>query len=251
MKVVTWNVNGARAREAQILELIAQEQPDVLCLQETKATSEQLPASLYGLMALPEYHARWHGAGGYSGVAILLKKAMFEAPKFSHPSFDMESRVVEATVGTRTFVSMYAPNGGKDYGAKIQFFDSLVAYAETAAKEGRELLILGDVNIARADIDVWKSQRKEGLIGQRPEERALLEAILDKGKLVDVGRTLSPDDDMLFSWWPYWRNARQRNHGWRIDYALVSATLAARAKSHTVRIDFGASDHGPVVVVFD
>lgn len=251
MKIVTWNVNGARAREAQILDLIAQESPDVLCLQETKATAEDLPASLYGLMALPDYHARWHGSGGYSGVALLLKRSAFASPRFAHPSFDMEFRVVEASVGNRTFVSMYAPNGNKDFGAKMQFFERLLEYVDAAAKEGRELVIAGDVNIARADIDVHKSQRKPGLIGQRSEERALLEAILDKGKLVDVARKLSPDDAALFSWWPYWRNARERNQGWRIDYALVSEPLASKAKSHTIRAEFGASDHGPVVVVFD
>ncbi len=248
MKILSWNVNGARAREAQILELIAAESPDVVSLQETKSTSEELPTTLYGLLALPEYHARWHGLGGYSGVALLLKRSAFESPKFSHPSFDMENRVVEAVVGDRTFVSMYAPNGNKDYGAKMTFFEGLLAYVEAIAKEGRELVIIGDINIARANIDVHKTHRKANVIGQRDEERAIFEALLDKGRLVDVGRKLAPDDDALFSWWPYWQRAREKNQGWRIDYALVSESLAVRAKSHVIRREFGASDHGPLVV---
>ena len=202
-------------------------------------------------MALPDYHARWHGLGGYSGVALLLKRKTFEGPKFSHPSFDMENRVVEATVGNRTFVSIYAPNGNKDYGAKVEFFEGLLAWVEALAKEGRELAIVGDINIARAKIDVHKTHRKPNLIGQRDEERALFEAILDKGRLVDVGRKLHPDDDTLFSWWPYWRQAREKNQGWRIDYALLSESLANSARSHVIKREFGASDHGPLVVELD
>jgi len=251
MRIVTWNVNGARAREAQIVELVEKEAPDVLCLQEIKATTEQLPATLYGLTALPDFHAFWHGAAGYSGVAVLLRKSRFSAPKYTHPSFDMETRVVEATTDGTTFVSIYAPNGGKDYDAKMAFFAKLVDYAADAAKEKRSIVLAGDINIALADLDVHRSQRRKDMIGQREEERVLLRAVLEKGHLVDVGRALAPDDDHLFTWWPYWKAARQRNLGWRIDYVLASEALAKKAKSGAVRREFGTSDHAPVVVDFE
>jgi exodeoxyribonuclease III len=113
------------------------------------------------------------------------------------------------------------------------------------------VVIAGDINIAFADIDVHKKERKKDVIGQREEERALFRAILDKGKLVDVGRKLWPDDDQLFSWWPYWREARAKNVGWRIDYVLASESLAARVKTAVVLREFGSSDHAPVVVDFE
>ena len=251
MKLITWNVNGIRAREAELLKLLADEKPDVVALQETKATLEQLPDTFHGLMALPEYHAAWHGSAGYSGVAVLLRKASFERPRTSHPAFDLETRVVEARTkrGERemTFVSMYVPNGGKDFDAKMKF---LRALSEYRASLGENVILAGDLNVARADADVHRSQRKPGLIGQRSEERELFEKLIASG-LADVCRDLAPNDKGLFTWWPYWRESRARNVGWRIDYVLASSTLATRARAFTVMRDFGTSDHAPVTVQFE
>jgi exodeoxyribonuclease-3 len=110
-------------------------------------------------------------------------------------------------------------------------------------------VICGDLNIARTDRDVHPKERKPGMIGQRPDERALLESILGHG-LVDLGRALDPDNDGLFTWWAPWRNLRQRNIGWRLDYVLASEPLAARAVSCPVLADYGTSDHAPVVAEF-
>ncbi len=251
MKVITWNVNGIRAREAELLKLLAEEKPDVVALQETKATLEQLPDTFHGLMALPEYHAVWHGSAGYSGVGVLLRKSSFERPRSAHPSFDHETRVVEAHTKRDgrelTFVSMYVPNGGKDFEAKMKFLRALAAYRSAL---GEHVIIAGDLNVARADADVHRSQRKPGLIGQRPEERELFEKLLSSG-LVDVCRALAPDDKGLFTWWPYWRDSRARNVGWRIDYILATTDLAPRARDLRVMRDFGTSDHAPVVVAFE
>ncbi|HEX7604771.1 MAG TPA: exodeoxyribonuclease III [Polyangiaceae bacterium] len=250
MKVLTWNVNGVRAREAQLLELLEAEKPDVVCLQELKASIEQLSPALYGLTGLLDYHSFWHGGGkGYSGVSVHLKKSRFAAaPKSAHPPFDMEHRVVEAHTDTHAFVSMYVPNGGKDFDAKLAFLKEMAAYARSFGH--KQVVFCGDFNVARADVDVHKSQRKPGVIGQRPEERELFEAFLD-GALVDVGRALAPDDDHLFTWWPYWKAARQRNLGWRIDYVFASTALAAKAREGKVMREFGTSDHAPVVITFD
>jgi exodeoxyribonuclease-3 len=105
------------------------------------------------------------------------------------------------------------------------------------------------MNVARTDRDVHPKERKPNAIGQLPEERALIERILSRG-LVDVGRTLDPDNDGLFTWWAPWRNLRQRNIGWRLDYVFASEALAARATSCEVLAQFGTSDHAPVVATF-
>jgi len=247
MKVLTWNVNGIRARQAEVQDLLAAEQPDVVCLQEIKAAPEQVPA----LLASPEgYAIYWHGAGGYSGVALMVRHGFFTAPpSFSHPAFDMEQRIVVAEVNRVRIASVYVPNGGKDYDAKLRFLDALGAWvAETNAPD-RSLLICGDLNVAREDRDVHPKERKAGQIGTRPDERALLERAIGAG-LVDVGRALDPANDQLFTWWAPWRNLRQRNIGWRIDYVLAAAPLAASATTSASRREFGTSDHAPVVVTF-
>jgi exodeoxyribonuclease-3 len=159
----------------------------------------------------------------------------------------MESRIVQADVGTLVFASVYVPNGGKDYGAKLEFMQRFAAWARALHEAGRELVVCGDINIARTERDVHPRERKPGIIGQRPEERELFESLLG-GHLVDVGRTLDPDNEDLFTWWPPWRNMRQRNIGWRLDYVLASAPIAARAASCRVLADFGTSDHAPVLM---
>jgi exodeoxyribonuclease-3 len=248
MKVATWNVNGIRARMEQVAAWTAAERPDVLCLQEIKAAPEQLTDSLF---FLGDYVSYWHGAkGGYSGVSLHVRRGSFpDAPVFSHPSFDAECRIVVAAVGDDRFASVYVPNGGKDYAAKLRFLDALAAWVGETCASGKRLVLCGDVNIARADADVHPSQRGADVIGQRAEERAYFAKMLDHG-LVDVGRKLAPDDERLFTWWPYWRQARERNLGWRIDYVLASRSLADRATEHAVRREIGTSDHAPVVVTF-
>lgn len=246
MKLVTWNVNGIRARHAQLLDLAQKERPDVLCLQELKATPEQIPDPL---TTLADHWSFWHGGPkGYSGVSLHLRKATFpDAPRFFHPPFDSEYRAVAAVAGGVTWASLYVPNGGKDFDAKMVFLRALVAWA--AGVEG-PLVIMGDLNVAREDKDVHPTQRKATAIGQREDERALFAELLGE-RLVDVGRAQHPDDERWFSWWPPWRNFKDRNFGWRIDYCLASPALAARVTSAEVHKDHGSSDHCPLVVLLD
>jgi exodeoxyribonuclease-3 len=247
MKVATWNVNGIRAREAQVREWIGRDRPDAVCLQEIKARPDQIPAMLFEAEG---YWCYWHGAGAYSGVALHLSREFCpERPVFAHPEFDHETRIVTADVGELTIASVYVPNGGKDYGAKLRFLEALGAWAGSVCDRGRQLVVGGDLNVALTDRDVHPKELKAGAIGQREDERALLSGILGRG-LVDVGRALDPDNDSLFTWWAPWRNLRQRNIGWRIDYVLASDALARTATESCVRADVGTSDHAPVVVVF-
>jgi len=247
MKVVTWNVNGIRARQQQVAELVDREQPDVLCLQELKAKREQVPEALCDLAG---YWCYWHGATAYSGVGLHVRKdRCAQPPAFSHPTFDHETRIVVAEFDDVVVASVYVPNGGKDYAAKIGFMQAMEGYAAALHDAGRTLILCGDLNVARTERDVHPKERKPNVIGQRPEERDLLERIIGRG-LVDVGRALDPENDNLFTWWAPWRNLRQRNIGWRLDYVLASAPMAHRAISCPVLREFGTSDHGPVIATF-
>ena len=247
MRIATWNVNGIRARSAQVIDWIARDTPDIVCLQEIKARPDQLPPMLFE----PDgYWCRWHGHGGYSGVAVFARRELApEQPRFGHPDFDFESRVVVAELPGLRVASVYVPNGGKDFPAKMRFLDRLIGWAGEAQRDGMPVVICGDLNVAHTDQDLHPKERKPGAIGQRPEERAEFDRLLAQG-LVDVGRSLAPGDDAMFSWWAPWRNLRQRNIGWRIDYVLASRALAARATSCTVAADVGTSDHAPVVATF-
>jgi exodeoxyribonuclease-3 len=249
-KLATWNVNGIRARQTEVQQWIERERPDVVCLQELKAASSQIPAPL---CEMEGYWCYWHGATAYSGVALQVSKTSVpERPVFVHPPFDHENRIVVAEVAGITIASVYVPNGGRDFAAKMRFLEALDEYAasfQAGAGAARQLALCGDMNVARADIDVHPKERKPRAIGQLPEERALIERILSRG-LVDLGRTLDPDNDGLFTWWAPWRNLRQRNIGWRLDYMFVSSALAARAATCIVQPNVGTSDHAPVMARF-
>ncbi len=248
MKIATWNVNGIRARENQFIEWVGRDRPDVVCLQEIKAAVSQVPSAL---CEMPDYWCHWHGERAYSGVGLHIRKdsCAGDRPDFTHPAFDHETRIVTARVGNLVLGSVYVPNGGKDFAAKIRFLEAMERYVAETHDSGLELILCGDINIARTEMDVHPKERKPGAIGQLPEERELFERILSRG-LVDVGRALDPGNENLFTWWAPWRNLRQRNIGWRLDYVLASRSLAGRASTCTVLAQFGTSDHAPVVAEF-
>ena len=248
MKIATWNVNGIRARQAQLQDWMEREKPDVVCLQEIKASLDQLPV---WLCEMEGYWCYWHGGKGYSGVGLHVSKGTSpERPAFEHPAFDFENRIAMVRLPAATVVSVYVPNGGKDYPAKLRFMAALEQFAADLHAEGRPLVICGDLNVARTEMDVHPKERKPRAIGQLPEERAQLERIIGHG-LVDVGRALEPDNDQMFTWWAPWRQMKERNIGWRLDYVLASRSLYDRVKSCVIQREFGTSDHGPVIADFD
>jgi exodeoxyribonuclease-3 len=247
-KLATWNVNGIRARQTQLHEFLDAEQPDVLCVQEIKASLDQLPVWLCDLEG---YWCYWHGGKGYSGVGLHVRKAAgSDRPVFRHPDFDYENRIVTADLPLATVASIYVPNGGKDFPAKMRFLEALNSYAAEFQTAGRPLILCGDLNVARTDMDVHPKERRPRAIGQLPEERALIESIIGHG-LVDVHRRVDPDNAELFTWWAPWRNMKQRNIGWRLDYVLASTSIAEKTTSCVVQREVGTSDHGPVIAIFD
>jgi exodeoxyribonuclease-3 len=245
MKIATWNVNGIRARHEQFVEWAGDAQPDVICLQELKAKPDQIPQTC----AVEGYTCYWHGAGSYSGVAMHVRRSFADDVTFTHPDFDTENRIVQAQIEDTVFTSVYVPNGGKDFDAKMAFIHALINYAGEIRSRGLKLVLCGDMNIARTEMDVHPKERKPRSIGQLPQERELLERLIDQG-LVDVGRKLYPDDENYFTWWAPWRNLRQRNIGWRLDYVLASEEIAQRATSCPSFREVGTSDHAPVVASF-
>ena len=248
LKITTWNVNGIRARLDQLQDWIAKEKPDVLCLQEIKASPDQIPMFL---CELEGYWCYWHGSKGYSGVGLHVSKELApERPAFAHPAFDYENRIVTVSLPEATIASVYVPNGGKDFPAKMKFLEALDQFAADHQGAPAPLVICGDLNVARTDMDVHPKERKPRAIGQLPEERALLERLISRD-LVDVGRALDPDNDQYFTWWAPWRDMRKRNIGWRLDYVLASTSLFAKVRGSHVQREFGTSDHGPVVAEFE
>jgi exodeoxyribonuclease-3 len=157
MKIATWNVNGIRARQAELQELLEREQPDVLCLQEIKAGVDQLPVWLCDLEG---YWCYWHGGKGYSGVALHVRTAAYpERPAFQHPDFDYEHRIVTVRLPQATVASIYVPNGGKDFPAKMRFLEAMDTYAAGFQTAGLPLILCGDLNVARTDMDVHPKER--------------------------------------------------------------------------------------------
>ena len=247
MKIATWNVNGIRARQGDVAAWVDAERPDVICLQEIKATLDQVPLIL---CEMEGYWCYWHGGKGYSGVGLHVSKTLSpQKPAFEHPAFDYENRIVTVKLPEATIASVYVPNGGKDFEAKMRFLAALEQFAAGHHAAGTPLIICGDLNIARTDMDVHPKERKPRAVGQLPVEREQLERIIAQG-LVDVGRALEPENDQMFTWWAPWRNMRQRNIGWRLDYVLASEPLYKRVKSCVIQREVGTSDHGPVIVQF-
>lgn len=247
MKVATWNVNGIRARGKEVAAWSAAERPDLLCLQEIKAAPDQITDKT---CPMDGYRTHWHGArGGYSGVSIHAVENLGEPTPLYVP-FDFETRVLALSFKDVDVLSVYAPNGGKDYEAKMRFWNELNEWMEVRALDPKPLLIAGDLNITRSDLDVHPGQVDPTVIGQRPEERVLFQRFLDLG-LIDSTRALHPGDDRLYTWWPYWNMARERNLGWRIDYVLTNVAGGLRPVESAVLSQFGSSDHAPVVSWFE
>jgi exodeoxyribonuclease-3 len=248
LKVATWNVNGMRARRPQFLDWIAVEQPDIVCLQEIKASPEQLAEDV---CQLEGYQCYWHCLGAYSGVSLQVRRGTFAGElSFAHPAFDRERRVVTVCIGELLVASVYVPNGGKNFDDKLLFLREMTEWVAETRAAGKQVILCGDLNVTRTAMDVHPRERNEKLVGQRPVERQLFEALLGSG-LIDLGRELHPDDEGLFTWWAPWREHRQRNIGWRIDYILATEGVAERTTSYEIRREVGTSDHGPVVATFE
>ena len=254
MKLISWNVNGIRAvtKKIDFQEWLAAVDPDVLCLQETRATVEQVPKAL---REPPGYHATWNAAErkGYSGVAT-WSKAEPEAVEtgFGIEQYDVEGRGLMTQHPGFKLYNVYFPNGGRklerlDY--KLAFYEALLAHCDALHAQGERLIICGDYNTAHRPIDLRNPKENEMNSGFLPEERAWIDRYLEAGYR-DAYRELYPEREE-YTWWTYRFNARARDIGWRLDYFLVSEDLLPRVKDVVIHKDVMGSDHCPVSLFID
>jgi exodeoxyribonuclease-3 len=250
MRIISYNVNGIRAAISKgFLNWLQQANPDVICLQEIKATEDQIPLLDVELSGYP-YHY-WFPATkkGYSGVAILSKikpnKVVF-GTGIDH--MDFEGRNLRADFDDFSVMSLYLPSGTNidrlDY--KFQYMDEFQEYITNLKKEIPNLIICGDYNICHEAIDIHDPIRNKTVSGFLPEERAWLDKFMKNG-FIDTFRFFNKEPHH-YSWWSYRANARANNKGWRIDYCLASEPLKDRLRRAVILPEAKHSDHCPVLV---
>jgi exodeoxyribonuclease III len=246
MKILSWNVNGIRAvRSKGFLEWLGKEDPDILCLQETKAHPSQLEPALFEPAG---YRSFWNNPEkkGYAGVAVYTRKeADAKAIKMPIRSFDTEGRIIALEVEDFILLNVYFPNGGRSperLGYKMDFYKKFLRAVDSFGK--RNVIICGDVNTAHREIDLARPKQNEMVSGFLPEERAWIDELLDHG-YTDTFRYFN-DQPGHYSWWDYKTRSRERNVGWRIDYFFVTKKLLPRLKKAFILTEVTGSDHCPV-----
>ncbi len=262
MKIVSWNVNGIRAvhKKGLFVPFVRQMQPDILCLQETKAEQGQSEVDL------PEYKEYWNSATkkGYSGTAIfskikplkvlvglpesLVKKYKLVEDTYGDPSG--EGRVIAAEFDDFFLINVYTPNSKPDLSRLAlrykQWDPAFLAYAKELEKE-KPVIFCGDLNAAHTEEDLANPKANEGEHGFTKEEREGVDAIIKAG-FVDSFRHFTPKGNGHYTWWTHWANARARNVGWRIDYFFVSKKLVPKLKKAEILAQVLGSDHCPVLI---
>ncbi len=248
MRLTTFNVNSLRIRMPQLQRLVSTHRPDVLVLQELKLATDLFPeAELRELFP----HLAWWGQPGYNGVALLSKLPLEDVRRGFEGVEADEARVLSCVVGGIRLWGLYAPNGqavgAPKFVYKLAWFRQLRADLDRFPAD-TEVAVLGDLNVAPDDLDVWDPFKLDGALLCHPDERAALKHVMDWG-LVDPFRELNPYANE-FSWWDYQKMGFQRNHGLRIDHTLVSGPLMKRVKKVTIHRDVrgweNPSDHAPV-----
>lgn len=250
MKIISYNVNGIRAAlKKGFLDWLEAANPDVLCLQETKAHKDQLDLSLFEAAGYP-YHY-WFSAQkkGYSGVAVLCKTKPAEVVYGTGIDYmDFEGRNLLVRYPEISIMSMYLPSGTNQdrLDFKFNYMDDFLDYTKSLKETDPNLVICGDYNICHQAIDIHDPVRNKNISGFLPEERAWLSALLESG-FTDSFRQINTAPNQ-YSWWSYRANSRANNKGWRLDYALVSSSLAAQITNAQILSAAVHSDHCPVTV---
>ncbi len=250
MRIVTYNVNGIRAAMGKgLIDWIKQTHPDVLCLQEVKATPEQV-----GVFELEElgYHHYWYPAQkkGYSGVAIFTKiKPKNVVYGCGIAEYDFEGRVIRADFDDFSVMSVYHPSGssGDERQAfKMKWLSDYTNYINEVKKTQPNLILSGDFNICHKAIDIHNPRSNANTSGFLPEEREWMEQFINTG-FIDTFRHFNQEPHQ-YSWWSYRAGSRDKNLGWRIDYNLASEGLASRLKRSIILPEAKHSDHCPVLL---
>ncbi len=250
MKIISYNVNGIRAAISKgFIEWLQSANPDVICLQEIKATEDQIPTDEITAAGYPFQYYFSAQKKGYSGVAILCKTA----PKnivfgTGIENMDFEGRNLRVDFDSLSVMSMYLPSGTNNdrLGYKFQYMDSIQEYIINLRNDIPNLLVCGDYNICHEAIDIHNPKGNEKTSGFLPEERAWLDGFIKTG-MIDTFRHLNKEPHN-YSWWSYRANARNNNKGWRIDYCLAAEPLKDKIKRALILPEAKHSDHCPVLV---
>jgi exodeoxyribonuclease III len=259
MRFVTWNVNSLKMRLARVEAWIADNQPDIVVMQETKLTDAAFPHMSFAALGYESVH---HGDGRWNGVAIVSRLGVADARAgFSTPSpaAANECRIISANCGGTRVYSLYVPNGrqvgSEFYAAKLAWLADLRRELYENCDPQEDIVLGGDFNVAPEDADVWDITQFAGATHVTPEERAGLRGVIDFG-LVDVVRAQHPGETGPFSWWDYRAGAFHKGEGMRIDLVLASRSLSSRVKGAYIdrearkkgQLAEAPSDHAPVVV---
>lgn len=253
MRIATYNVNGVNGRLSVLLRWLKEEQPDIACLQELRAPQERFPLAEIAKLG---YQAVWHGQKSWNGVAILSRIGAPVETRRGLPGDpeDLHSRYIEAQVGDILVGCIYLPNGnpapGPKFDYKLAWFKRLNAYARTLLKSGKPVVLCGDYNAVPTDLDAYKPERWVGDAVFFPETKDLYRRLIAQG-WTDALRQMHPDE-VIYTYWDYFRNAFGRNAGLRMDHLLLSPSLAARLVAadvdREVRSWEKTSDHAPTWV---
>lgn len=250
MKLISYNVNGIRAALTKdFAGWLKNENPDIICLQETKAQPDQIDTFLFAELGYASY---LHSAEkkGYSGVAILTKhKPDRVVVGMNKPRYDVEGRVIRADFGDLTVISVYVPSGTtgdvrQDF--KMDFLSEFFAYIQKLREERPNLVVCGDYNICHKPIDINHPERQTGVSGFLPEEREWVSQFIESG-MIDTFREFDTSANK-YSWWSYRAGARANNAGWRIDYFFATEPLRDKLKNGAILADVVHSDHCPVLL---
>ena len=253
MQIVSYNVNGIRsAINKGLIDWLAAQSFDILCIQETKAPAEQVDMRAFEALGYRHY---WHTAEkkGYSGVLTLTRREPDTVVAgCGHELYDREGRVLRTDFGDWTLLNCYFPSGtsGEErQGIKMEFLDYFFGYIHELRQTRSQLIVVGDYNIAHERIDIHDPVRNKNTTGFLPEERAWMTRWFDSG-FVDTFRNLHPDK-VSYSWWSMRANARQNNKGWRIDYQSVTDNLRTQLQGAAILNEVVHSDHCPVWLEID
>ena len=251
MKIATYNVNGINGRLPVLLRWLEEAAPDVVCLQELKAPPEKIPEEA---IKNAGYHAIWHGQKSWNGVAILARNAQPKEVCRALPGDpeDIHSRYIEAVVDGLIVGCLYLPNGnpapGPKFDYKLRWFERFTAHAAELLASGKPVVLTGDYNVMPTELDVYKPERWVNDALFRPEVRTAFKNLIEQG-WTDAIRKLYPDE-IIYTFWDYFRNAYERNAGLRIDHFLlspkISSRLIAAGVDRNVRGWEKSSDHAPV-----
>lgn len=253
--VISWNVNGIRAVEKKgFLDWLNAEAPDILCLQETKARKEQLSEELIEAnLPSGKYFTYWASAKrpGYSGTAIYSKKEPLSIRTMGLSEFDDEGRVIVADFEKLSVISAYFPNSqeaGARLDYKLAFCSAMLRFCDAVKKEGRNIILCGDYNIAHKPIDLANPKANENNPGYFPEERAWMDVFTASG-YTDSFRHFCVEPEQ-YTWWSYRFHAREKNIGWRIDYQCVNNEFVSELKKSVILKEVQGSDHCPIKLIF-